>query len=147
MKKILTCGLVASGLAILCVVAAIAGLVGLGRLAESLPTPSPQPTLIVGETYWTGAIAPPPGLPAGLVVRWTDLQNKPGSVIGDLDVTIIAVLGDATEVELSGIRDGWCYVEASNEFGRHVEGWLQCDRLLDYEPTPIPTPNLTPEKP
>jgi len=140
MKKILTCGLVASGLAILCVVAAIAGLVGLGRLAESLPTPSPQPTLIVGETYWTGA-------PAGLVVRWTDLQNKPGSVIGDLDVTIIAVLGDATEVELSGIRDGWCYVEAPNEFGRPVEGWLKCNRLLDYRPTPIPTPNLTPEKP
>ena len=48
---------------------------------------------------------------------------------------------------MTGSRDGWCYVETTNIFGRRVEGWLECNRLLDYEPTPIPTPNLTPEKP
>jgi len=149
MKKS-TCGLIAGVLvlaAMLCAVIVIVGFVGLGRLAESLPTLPPRPTLVIGETYWTGAIMPPRGLPAGLVMRWTDLQNKPGSTIKDPSVTIITMLDDATRVELTGIRDGWCYVETTNMFGRPVEGWLKCNRLLDYRPTPIPTPNLTPEKP
>jgi len=149
-RRTLTCGLIAGVLvlvAVLCAVAVIGGFIGLGQLAESLPTSPPRPTLVVGETYWIGAIVPPPGLPAGLVVRYANLQNKPGSTIKDPGVTIVAMLDDATEVKLTGIRDDWCYVETSNEFGRHVEGWLECNRLLDYRPTPVPTPNLTPEKP
>ena len=146
----LPCGLIAGLLAlmaVLCVVALITGFIGLGRLAESLPTPLPRPTLVVGETYWIGALLPPPGLPAGLVMPSANLYNKPGSSISDPSVTIVAVLDDTTPVKLTGIRDEWCYVEATNQLGQHVEGWLRCDRLLDYEPTPVPTPNLTPEKP
>jgi hypothetical protein len=146
----LPCGLIAGLLVlvvVLCALILIAGIVGLGRLAESLPTPPPRPTLIVGETYWIGAVLPPPGLPAGLAMPHANLYNKPGSGISDPSVTIVAVLNDATPVRLTGIRDEWCYVEAPDQFGQHVEGWLHCDRLLDYEPTPFPTPNLTPEKP
>lgn len=140
-------GLVASLLALVTVACAVVVFTGLDRLVESLPTPQPRPTLTVGETYWIGALLPSPGLPAGLIMRSADLYNKPGSSITDPSVTIVAVLEDATPVKLIGIRDEWCYVEAADELGQHVEGWLRCSRLLDYEPTPVPTPNLTPEKP
>src|SRR5574341_956819 len=149
-RRSLTCGIVA-GLIVLgivvCAVALIVGFIALGRFAQTLPTPQPRPTLIVGENYWIGALLPPPGLPEGLVMRSAVLYNKPASSINDPSVTIVAVLNDATPVKLTGIQNEWCYVEATNQLGQHVEGWLQCDRLLDYEPTPFPTPNLTPVKP
>ena len=131
----------------LCAASLIVGVIGLGRFADTLPTPQPHPTLVVGETYWVGALLPPPGLPSGLVLRYADLYNKPGDSINDPSITIVAVVNDATPVTLTGIQESWCYVEATNEFGNQVEGWMNCDRLLDYEPTPFPTLNLTPQSP
>jgi hypothetical protein len=75
------------------------------------------------------------------------LFNKPGSVIDDPSITIVAILDDATPVKLASIQKEWCYVEATDRFNNHVEGWMNCVQLLDYEPTPFPTPNLTPQKP
>ncbi len=146
-----TCGIVAGLLilgAVICAVAIITGFVELGQWINTLPTPEPRPTLIVGENYWVSALLLPPGLPAGLVLQSATLYNKPGSSISDPSVTIVGVLKDTTPVKLSGIRDDeWCYVEGSDDFGDHVVGWMNCIQLLDYEPTPFPTPNLTPEKP
>jgi hypothetical protein len=80
-------------------------------------------------------------------MRSADLYNKPGNSISDPTVTIVAVIGEATVVKLVGMQEEWCYIEATNQFGQGVEGWLRCDRLLDYEPTPFPTPDLTPQRP
>jgi hypothetical protein len=147
----LPCGLVAGllvfGAVVLCVIVLIGGFIGLGNLAKSLPTLPVPPKLVIGKTYWIGALVPPAGLPAGLVIPNVQLFNKPGSTISDPSVTIVAILDDATPVKLTGIRDEWCYIKATDQFGKQVEGWLDCDRLLGYKPTPIPTPNLTPEKP
>ena len=145
-KRGVTC-LIVGGLVVVSVLAcAVALFTGLERLAEVLPTPQPQPTFTVGETYWIGALLPVAPLPRSLVLRSADMYNKPGN-INDPDVRIIGVLGEGTEVKLRGIRGEWCYVEGTSEFGRHIEGWLGCIRLLDYKPTPLPTPNLTPEQP
>jgi hypothetical protein len=146
---ILGCGIIGVLLVLsvaVCVLAGGLGLVGLVQFAESLPTPRPTPVLTIGEIYWIGALLPPPGLD-GLVVRSAELYNKPGNSISDPSVTIVMFLNDATPVKLAGSRGEWCYVEATNEFGQDVEGWLRCNRLLDYEPTPVPTPNRTPEPP
>ncbi len=146
-KWVLGCIIVGGLLAIAVVVCLAAGLFGLARVAQSLPTPKPTPILTIGKTYWIGALMPPAGVLEGLVIRDVTLQNKPGSTISDPSITVTGFLGDATPVKLTGTRDEWCYIEALNQFGKQVEGWLQCNRLLDYEPTPMPTPNLTPERP
>ena len=149
-KRPVPCGLII-GLAfvgvLLCGAVLLVVLFKLGRFVESLPTPRPSPVLEVGKTYWIGAILPPPGLPAGLTLYYVDIQNKPRSSLNDPGITVIGVLKDATPVKLTGIQDKWCYIEATNEFGDPVEGWLDCDQLLDYQPTPFPTPDLTPVKP
>lgn len=135
----LTCSLIVGLLvliAVLCAVTLVAGVIGLGRLAESLPTPPPRPILIVGEIYWTSAMRF-----LGEDWIWTPLYSIPGG-----EVTYDS-LKDATPVLLIGIQDEWCYVEAMNDWGREVEGWLLCRSLLNYQPTPIPTPNLTPKRP
>jgi hypothetical protein len=146
-RWILGCGIVGGLLAITLVVCIVTGLIGLSRVSESLPTPRPRPTLTIGETYWIGALVPPPGIFGGLVVRDATLCNKPGDPISDASVTIITFLSNATPVKLIGIRDEWCYIGATDEYGQHFEGWTDCERLLDYEPTPMPTPNPTPERP
>jgi hypothetical protein len=146
-KWVLGCIIVGGLLAIAVVICLAAGFFGLARVAQSLPTPKPTPILTTGKTYWIGALIPPAGVPEGLVIRYAILQNKPGSSINDPTITVIRFLDDATPVKLTGIRDEWCYIEALDQFGKQVEGWLECNRLLDYEPTPVPTPNLTPERP
>jgi len=146
-KRGVTCLVIGALLVVFVLACAVVLFTGLDRLAKSLPTPQARPTLTIGQTYWIGALLPPPGLPAGLRIPNADLYNKPGTSLSDPSVTIVAVLGDATPVKLGGIRNEWCYVEGTDEFGKHVEGWLRCDRLLDYKPTPVPTLNLTPQKP
>ena len=144
---ILGCGIVV-GLAVLVVLmVGVCNLVGRAgmRWVGSLPTPPPKPTLTVGDTYWIGALVPPGGLSLP-IIRDVTVYNKPGDPSSP-DVTLIAFLHDATPVKLASIRDGRCYIEATGEYGQHVEGWVDCDRLLGYKPTPIPTPDRTPERP
>ncbi len=146
----LGCGIVMGLLVLVVLMVALCNLVGRAgmRWAESLPTVPPKPTLTIGNTYWIGGLIPPAGLPQGLAIPDVAVYNKPGDPVFSPDVTIVWFLHDATPVTLAGIRDRWCYVEArDDEFDRNVEGWIDCDRLLGYEPTPIPTPDRTPERP
>jgi hypothetical protein len=116
-KWILGCGAIGGLLTMFALVCVIAGLIGLARVTESLPIPIPTPELVMGRTYWTGALVPPPGVFGGLVIRMTELYNKPGDPISDASVTVIAFLSDATPVKLVGIQDKWCYIEATIEYG------------------------------
>lgn len=144
------CGIVAVILILGVVGCTVVTGIGFGQLVQlvnKLPTPPPQPTLVVGETYWIGALQPPGGILEGLTTTYAIVNNKPGSSLDDPGITIVGILQDATPVTLIGIENEFCYIEATNEFNSPVEGWLSCSRLLDYQPTPFPTPNLTPERP
>lgn len=109
------------------------------------PTGIPKPDFAIGGQYWTSACSDPWG---GLS-SWVDLSNKPSDNWSDPSVTIVGVLSDASPVTMIGIRADWCLVGGTEELflRRYVEGWLKCSRLLSYKPTPLPTPNLTPERP
>lgn len=139
-------------LVVLCV-CVIGACYGIFRLVQSLPTPVPTIVLKTGNNYWVGALIPPKGLPAGLVLRYADIYNKPGHSLTDPSVTIIATVPDTTELTLVAIQKDWCYVKGTyymsgiESHGEQVEGWMECNRLLDYKPTPYPTPNLTPQTP
>jgi hypothetical protein len=131
----------------ICCVGAIFGVAGLNRVAKNLPTIRPRTTLTIGQTYWVGAIIPPLGLPSGMVLRYANLYNKPGYMTTDPSITVVSTLSDSIPVKLNGMQENWYYVEATNQFGENVEGWLNCDQLLDYQPTPYPTPNRRPQRP
>ncbi len=133
---ILGCVIVGALLLMLVVIGVLCvgvGSLGLKQVAGSLPTPRPRPTLIVGNTYWIGALVPPAGL-SRPTIRWVAIYNKPGAP-GSPGVTTVAWLNDAdgTPVRLAGIRDKWCYIEATREYRGPVEGWMECHQLLDYE--------------
>jgi len=145
----------------LAVVLAVAGCLvlsslGVIQLAKQLPTARPTPSLVVGQTYWVGAVLPPEGFLSGLVIRDALIYNKPGSSLSDPSIAIVADVPDATALTLSGIQDEYCYVEGEyfplrdtgiTDYSQKADGWIDCSRLLDYEPTPYPTPNLTPQQP
>lgn len=67
----------------------------------------------------------------------------------------MAVVSDTSEVRLVKVSDPWCYVEVIDEYFRDPlmenekieEGWIECDILLDYRPTPVPGPIMTPQRP
>ena len=153
--------LVLLGLGCLAVVLAAAACLALSsagvvELARQIPTPPPTPRLAVGQTYWVNAVLPPEGLLSGLVDRHALIYNKPGSSLSDPSITIVADVPDATALTLAGVQDGYCYVEGEyfplKEFGitdykQKADGWIDCGRLLDYEPTPYPTPDRTPQPP
>jgi len=139
-------GLVILGI-LLCGSLLIGGLLGLGRLAESLPTPPPRPTLVEGNEYWLSGIELGP-----IRDYWVDLLSLPNH---GPDSTIVAVVSDSSRVRLIRKQGGWCYIEVIEEYFRDPllvndkieEGWVECSRLLDYQPTPLPTPVLTPQRP
>jgi len=117
--------------------------------AESqLPTSIPKSNLVAGNQYWTAAYDDPWSGPS----PWVPLSNKPSDDWTDPAVAIVDFLSDASLVMLVGTQDGWCYVEGTGLAiegipGVHVEGWLRCDSLLTYKPTPLPTVDLTTERP
>lgn len=130
-----------------CVIAGVGGgLAGLGRFVEALPTPVPKPTLVEGERYWLR------GIPEPIPDYWINLLSLPEHVWGGKS-TIVAVVSDSSEVRLVERREDWCYVEMTHEYPREYvttqkkEGWVECHRLLDYQPTPLPTPVRTPQRP
>ena len=133
----------------ICGFAGVGGVIRLGRFVESLPTPTRTPTLIEGGTYWLRAIegvGPLPGM------YWLDLLSLPEH--GGRS-TIVAVVSDTSQVRLVKVSGEWCYVEVIDEYFRAPtsenenieEGWIECDMLLDYRPTPVPGPIMTPQRP
>jgi hypothetical protein len=119
------------------------------RAIKAVPTMPPTPQLEKGRTYWLGGITWP------MQMYWVDLMSLPASSLENSQSTIVAVVSDSSEVELLGVQEGWCYVKVIHEYQRDavlppregVEGWVECRRLLDYQPTPLPTPILTPQEP
>ncbi|MBA7539596.1 hypothetical protein ES705_31876 [subsurface metagenome] len=101
-----------------------------------------------GPTYWISSYWDPWLGPS----EWVPIYNLPGEFLSNPSVAIIDYIPDATLVELIGVKDEYCYVEG---FAHSIEGipdvpfegWLNCDFLLTYKPTPIPTLNLTPQRP
>lgn len=120
--------------------AAISGVrSGVETVTASRP-PAVDPTALVkGNLYWVAAPSP--------WDRVVDLYTKPAEGWFDLEQHLCAVIRDATRVTFVA-RDGpWCYIECLGCNPRPKEGWLRCNLLLDYEPTPVPTPNITPQRP
>ncbi len=103
------------------------GLIGLGWLSDSPPTPRPSPPLTVGETYWIGALTPRSDV-HGPSIPNVAIYSKPGRVT-DPGITIVEVFVEARPVKLAEIRDEWCYVEVNNIHGQRVEGWMDCGQL------------------
>jgi len=112
----------------------------LSKLGEALPSPHPTPELVEGRRYWLEGLQLPGGF---LRTRWVDLLSLPQRGGGS---TITGVLENGSEVTLVGREGKWCYVEGQGQYGIQ-EGWLECDRLLDYKPTPFPTSVTTPQRP
>jgi hypothetical protein len=101
-------------------------------------TKQTTPELVEGNTYW---------IKAPLVFHDVSLYTKPKKGILDTEPVICGVLDNATEVKLVGKEGDWCYIEGVGSFGTRQEGWVDCIVLLNYQPTPLPTPNLTPQHP
>ena len=120
---------------------------GIYKAIEGLPTVPPTPELIEGNEYWLGGIELGP-----IRLYWTDLLSLPNH---GPDSILVYVVSDSSRVRLVRKQDDWCYVEVVDEYFRHSpphsdklkEGWMECSRLLDYRPTPLPTPVLTPQRP
>lgn len=119
----------------------------LTELLEALPTVPPTPELVKGSEYWLG------GIELGLVRDyWINLSSLPGHGSGS---TIVGVVSDSSRVTLVKEQDAWCYVEVVDEYFRDStltndeieEGWIRCSCLLGYQPMPLPTPILTPQRP
>ena len=155
-KWLIPLGIACTSVIVGVIVCAVVASLGFFRLAQTLPTPAPTLVLTVGKGYWVNALIPPQGLLAGLVLRNADVYNKPGNPITDPSVTIIAVIPDATELTLKAVQANWCYVEGTyypfrelgiTDYSQSIEGWMECNRLLDYAPTPYPTPDKTPQAP
>jgi len=156
MKKILVVILIIFVLIIICSLICI-GVSSLGviSLIGAIPTPEPTLALTAGNEYWIEAIIPRNSLFSGLVVTNATIYNKPGNILSDPSITIIAFIPDATKVTLLRQQGNWCYVSGKysplREYGINTietfEGWMDCSQLINYEPTPYPTPNRTPQPP
>lgn len=87
-------------------------------------------SLIVDKYYWINAL--PVG--NGKFGYFAGVRNAPGpnEVISD-DFTA------GTKVFLTDVRDKDCKVEGQSFLDNNViQGWIDCARLIDYEPTPVP---------
>jgi hypothetical protein len=147
-RWVVPCAVVAGVLLIGVIACFAASRVGLNRLLTSLPGRSSTVELVEGERYWVGAMQPPLPFMEGLSVPYATLLSEPGEITAsDPTTAFVGMLPDATPVTLREVQDEWCRVEGTDEWGDHVEGWMQCIQLLDYEPTPVPMPGLTPEQP
>lgn len=119
----------------------------LTKLSEALPTVPPTPDLIEGNEYWLGGIELGP-----IRDYWIDLYSLPEH---GADSTIVAVVSDSSQMRLVKKQGGWCYIEVVDEYFRDAtfsndeteEGWVKCSCLLGHQPTPLPTPVLTPQRP
>lgn len=117
------------------------------KAIKALPTVPPTPELIEGNEYWLGGIEFGP-----IRDYWVNLRSLPSY---GPDSTIVAVISDSSRVRLVRKQGNWCYVEVVDEYFRDPalvndqveEGWVECSRLLGYQPTPLPTPVLTPQRP
>ncbi len=103
---------------------------------------------VSGNQYWISAYEDPISGPSS----WVPIYNLPGELFSDPAIALIDFIPDATLVTLIGVQDEYCYVEgfgpSSEVFpALPVEGWLTCDLLLTHKPTPLPTRNLTPQRP
>jgi hypothetical protein len=147
-RWVVPCAVVAAVLLIGVIACVVASRVGLNRLLTSLTGRSSTVELVEGERYWVGAMQPPLPFMEGLSVPYATLLNEPGEVTAaDPTTAFVGMLPDATPVTLKEVQDEWCRVEGTDEWGDQIEGWMQCIQLLDYEPTPVPLPDLTPEQP
>lgn len=112
-------------------------------LTTTTTTKQDQPTFAIGARYWTSAYEDP----LLGISHIVPIFNKPSDDFNDPTVTVLDFLQDATPLTLIGMQSDWCYVKALSLIGQSVEGWLRCKQLLEYQPTPLPTPNLTPQAP
>ena len=135
------------GIAIVLVTAQLCCCGQVMEFVESLPTPAPTAVLVDGREYWTGGIELGP-----LDSYWTSSYSMT-SAMGNS--AVIGVISDSSRVRLIRRQGDWCYVEVVEEYHRGFvppakrdkEGWLKCRRLLDYQPTPLPTKVRTPQRP
>ncbi len=145
-RWVVPCAVVAAVLLIGVIACVVASRVGLNRLLTSLTGRSSTVELVEGERYWVGALQPPLPFMENLSMPYATLLSEPGEINPPDPTALVGVLPNATPVTLKEVQDEWCRVEGT-AFDERLEGWMQCSQLLDYEPTPVPMPDLTPEQP
>ena len=101
MKKFLVIILIIFGLIIICSFICLGiSSIGVISLIGAIPTPEPTLALMAGNEYWIEAIISSNSLFSGLVDTNAALYNKPGNILSDPTITIIALIPDATKVKL-----------------------------------------------
>lgn len=122
MNKMTSCSL--EKIRLLLIILFMSGLFGCGNIsAEEDPT-----ELHVDQRYWVTAT------PAG--------NGMFGYFIGVSDTQTGAVtysLASGTNVLLLAISDNRCKIEGPESVHNEIiQGWIQCNRLVKFEPTPVP---------
>jgi hypothetical protein len=125
---------------------------GLGLLLVATSTPNFR----IGQTYWVNGVEPEGSLSQGMPNESTILYNKPSDNVGDSTVTWLFFIPAGEPVRVDGVEGRFCYVVGEDPEAiakvpfngeSFFEGWMTCKYLLSFQPTPFPTPNLTPQSP
>jgi len=125
-------------------------------LWPSVSTRTPDLSFVVGQTYWVNGVEPEGFLIQGMPNEWTTLYNKPSDDVSDSTVTWLFFIPAGEPVRVDGVEGRFCYVVGEDPEAMakvpfdgecFFDGWMECKYLLSFQPTPLPTPNLTPQRP
>ena len=122
-----------------------------------IPSRTPTPSFVAGYSYWVGGDVEFYENWGGGRGESVDVYTKPGNSIHDPSSVLVGFIPVGLQVTFEGRESLWCYVTTFDpfyvDFGGYgylhdpVEGWIECKYLLTYQPTPFPTPNMTPQRP
>ena len=96
--------------------------------------PPSQSTFTIGQQYWTSALVVKGSNGTFIQPNVQLLKTSPPSLLG-----FAGWMRDSTALKLLDIEDNtWCQVEGDDMDNKAIVGWLPCERLLNYKPTPVP---------
>jgi hypothetical protein len=98
-------------------------------MQSPLPILERAPILPINQVYWI--TASPTG--DGRFGYFIGASDSPADVVNNSFVA-------GTNVLLLEVSNQYCKVEGLEATGNHiVKGWIFCERLVNFEPTPVPS--------